>query len=309
MHRKNISVVIPTHNRLPLLEKAIQSVAVQSVLPDELIVVDDGSDTPAGESIFSGVPPGVHDVLLRTPVARGAPHARNRGARQAAGEWLTFLDDDDTFFPHKIEAVKQVIMENPDADVIYHPAEIHLVREKARYRSGTTDLNKGPGALRQLLVRNVVGGTSMAVVKRSAFLKAGGFDEEMPALQDWELWINMAKQDMRFVFFPDALTRYCHNTSQQSITMVYESMEKAFARLEEKYAADYAALGRVEKKQFDMNKLKNKVFKALLHHNKKAAFTIQGKLFLRSLSPSDLFALLLMPLGAKTAFKARSWLH
>ncbi len=309
MHFNTISVVIPTRNRQQLLEKAIQSVASQSVLPGELIIVDDGSDPPAGESIFSGVPGGVQRILLRNPIATGAPRARNLGVRQATGEWIAFLDDDDAFFPHKIEAVKQVILENQDADVIYHPAEINMVQEKARYRSGTTDLNKGSGALRQLLIRNVAGGASMAVVKRSAFLKAGGFDEKMPALQDWELWINMAKQNMRFVFFPDPLTHYCHNTSQQSITMVYETMEQAFARLEEKYVADYEALSRHEKKLYDMNKLKNKVFKALLHHNRKAAFTTQGKLFLKSLSPSDLFALLLMPLGAKAVFTARSWLQ
>ena len=188
-----ISVIIPTHNRPKGLLTAFKSIAGQTVLPLELIVVDDGSAPPVGEDFFEDAPVELRTLLIRNETPEGAPKARNRGIWQAKGDWIAFLDDDDAFFPEKIETIARSIRENPEADLIYHPAEICMAKEQLSYRSGVCDLTNGKDVLRQLLIRNVVGGTSMTILKRKTLLELGGFDETMPALEDWELWIRVAK--------------------------------------------------------------------------------------------------------------------
>ncbi len=92
-----ISVVIPSFNRAPLITATVESILAQTLPPLEIVVVDDGSsdDTAA--------------VCARLPVRyvpqanTGLPGARNRGIREARGEWIAFCDSDDLWHPRKLE--------------------------------------------------------------------------------------------------------------------------------------------------------------------------------------------------------------
>jgi len=91
------SVVIPTYGRPKFLEEALQSVYRQTVDSYEIIVVDDASPEPVS------LPPGVPVRLIRAQQNGGAASARNLGAAAASGDALTFLDDDDTWLPTRLE--------------------------------------------------------------------------------------------------------------------------------------------------------------------------------------------------------------
>lgn len=135
MKKPTVTVVIPTHNRSDGLDAAVKSVFNQTLLPKELIVVDDGSIPPVSEEVFYGCPSGLSTKLLRSESPKGANNARNRGIKEATGEWIAFLDDDDAFFIQKIEVVNNSIQNHPQADLFYHPAEINLIRENISYAS------------------------------------------------------------------------------------------------------------------------------------------------------------------------------
>ena len=107
----NVSVIIPTYNRKNLLKRALHSASSQTLVPQEIIVVDDGSSD------------GTKDwVLERFPCVRyisqdnsGVSSARNRGIREAKGSWIAFLDSDDEWMPDKLEKQEIAINDSKEA--------------------------------------------------------------------------------------------------------------------------------------------------------------------------------------------------
>lgn len=107
-----ISVIIPTFNRPQLLiERALRSVLAQDHAPLEILVITDGPD-PATEMALSAV----HDSRLRTltlPQNAGPSAVRNFGVREARGQWIAFLDDDDEWGPEKLTRQLECALQSP----------------------------------------------------------------------------------------------------------------------------------------------------------------------------------------------------
>ena len=301
-----ISVVIPTHNRPGGLAAAVKSVFNQTLLPKELIVVDDGSNPPVSEEVFAGCPAGLSTKLLRNESPKGANNARNRGIREASEEWIAFLDDDDAFYHQKIEAVNKSILKNPGADLFYHPAEINLIRENISYASGSSDASKYKDLVKQLLIRNIVGGTSMVIIRKSSLAEVNGFDEDLPAMQDKELYIRLAKNGSQFCHINKALTKYHHDITAQSITHSQDKGRQAMDLIREKHAAVFAKLSKKEQNAFQTQHCRKMVFKSLLNNDLRGAYSHQWAVCKQTLSPKDLLMLMIIPLGVKTVFKVRS---
>lgn len=118
-----ISIVIPCHNYGRFLDRAVESVVAQDDPDWELIVVDDGStdDTPAVAAQWQHAHPGRIRSLTQPNAGPGA--ARNRGAREATGDWLLFLDADDTLLPGALQRYREAAARHPEAALIVAGAE------------------------------------------------------------------------------------------------------------------------------------------------------------------------------------------
>jgi len=226
-----ISVVIPTYNYGRFIAEAIESVLGQTVVPGEIVVVDDGSADDTG-AVVQGFGDRVRYVRQEN---RGVSEARNRGVAETTGELVAFLDADDTWEPTKLE--KQV--ERFAAD-----AEVGLVHCGMREFDSVTDetlgfrVEGGDGQVaEELLVweRPVVNVSGSAVmVSRKAFEEAGGFDPRLKCGEDWDLCYRIARR-YKVGFVPEPLVNYRihgaaahHNVENMELGMGM-FYEKAFA--------------------------------------------------------------------------------
>lgn len=265
----SFAVVMPTHGRGPGVEPALRSVLNQTRPSDELIVVDDASIPPTRElAPLLRSDPRIRYYYL--PTNRGVCAVRNEGVRRANSDYVAFLDDDDLFAPNKLEALAAAVDRDPSLDVLYHALWVVQPREGIRYAN---DPCQHPFSKPEILVKNILdGGTSMLAVRRSAFLALDGFDESLPAVEDYELILRMRLADLRFGYVPGCLAEYVRNTSMHSRTLSLERDERAWAMIHEKFAAEYAALPRAAWRDHLQKIEQYRAFRCLAGYRRREAF-------------------------------------
>ena len=182
-----VSVVIPTYNRLSMVREAVASVRAQRGATVEIVVVDDGSS----DDTAAGLASEFRDALqvLRT-ANRGVAAARNLGVAASRGDWIAFLDSDDLWLPDKVSAQLAFFESRPDADIC-QTQEIWIrngvrVNPCAHHRKPSGDIFAP--SLRMCLVS-----PSAVMMRRRLFERTGGFDETLPACEDYELWLRIAR--------------------------------------------------------------------------------------------------------------------
>ena len=195
--RALVSIVIPTHNRWPMVGEAVESVLAQTASRYELIVVDDGStdETPRRLRDYGA------RITVLAQSCRGVAAARNLGVRHASGSYLAFLDSDDLWHPRKL--LRQLgFMEGNPAVEICQTEEIWIrngvrVNPRNKHRKPSGDIFRA--SLDLCLVS-----PSAVMMRRELFERAGGFDESLPVCEDYDLWLRIAR-DTEIPLVPEAL--------------------------------------------------------------------------------------------------------
>lgn len=302
-----ISVVIPTQNRKHALLRSLQSVYNQTKLPGEIIVIDDGSESPVPEAVFSACPFSVKCILLRNETARGANESRNLGILKSSGEYIALLDDDDCFCPEKIAKLSAAIKFNPMADVFYHQARIYMPQEGLQYVLKQTLNRAGEDIFRSLLIENRIGGSSMVVVRRDALLEVGLFDNMLPALQDYELWLRLAMFKKTFFFIDEPLTAYFHDSTVNSISKSVPKKLEAFDYIFQKYKFAYSELSEKEKNK-SLARVKKEIVRThVLNGDWRGSIRSQFNFLLTQTTVRNFFILLVVLAGPDVTRKARAW--
>jgi len=170
-----ISVVICTRNRAPLLARALESVCNQTLSPEvfEIVVVDNGStdDTPTIAARFAARHPNVRGTA--EPLA-GLSHARNRGWREAAGEYVGFLDDDGEAPPEWLSVAREIIGRLRPA-AFGGPYFASYDSPKPRWWKDTYRAFRPGEEARPLGERDHLSGGNL-FLRRDLLAEAGGFD-------------------------------------------------------------------------------------------------------------------------------------
>ncbi len=180
----DISVVIPTHNRASLVCRAIRSVLDQTLAPREIIVVDDGSVDGTALLLARTFP----SVTVLRQANAGVSAARNRGIDAAGGEWIALLDSDDEWLPRKLESQATLMIGNPELRVC-HTDEI-WIRNGRRVNPGRRHAKPEGRIFRQCLPLCCVSPSSV-MLHGSVLADAGLFDPDMPACEDYDLWLRI----------------------------------------------------------------------------------------------------------------------
>src|SRR5918995_1597995 len=185
MRPPRVSVIIPTHNRWPMIAEAVQSVLAQTFNAFELIVVDDGS-TDGTARLLSSCDSRLK--IVSQPHA-GVAAARNAGVAISLGKYIAFLDSDDLWSPAKL-AIQADFMERNSGVQICQTEEIWIrggvrVNPKSRHRKPAGDI------FRRSLELCLVSPSAVMMTKELFYL-AGEFDESFPVCEDYDLWLRIA---------------------------------------------------------------------------------------------------------------------
>ena len=186
MVNKLVSVVVTTRNRASLVQRAINSVLNQSYQPIELIVVDDCSNdnTEIALGDFSN-----QIIYLRHKESKGGAAARMTGAKQAKGSYIAFLDDDDEWYPTKIEKQCEVVKcATSKCAVITCGASVII--------DGTTFFSypRMNGPIRTQIFSSVFKTIpSNHFFQKNLFDEIGGYDLDLPAHNEHDIWMKLAR--------------------------------------------------------------------------------------------------------------------
>ncbi|MFZ5451113.1 MAG: glycosyltransferase family 2 protein [Thermodesulfobacteriota bacterium] len=181
-----VSVIIPTYNRAALVQEAVASVLAQTYRDFELLVVDDGSTDGTREVLAAF---GREITVLSRPSRGGVSPARNAGIAAAQGEWLAFLDSDDLWLPEKLARQMAFMEANPQ--YLLSQTEETWVRRGVKVNPPRTHRKEGGRILLRSLERCLVS-PSAVMLHRQLLKDHGGFDEDLPAAEDYDLWLRLA---------------------------------------------------------------------------------------------------------------------
>lgn len=182
-----ISVVIPAYNAASSIKATIESCLQQSYTPYEVIVVDDAStdDTVSITEAYKQV------KLLQQPTNQGPSAARNRGWNEAGGDYIAFLDSDDTWHPKKLEIVLDVCLSNNKIEYLGHSYSI------GSFQTITNTIEPVSKSYASILLKNPYQ-PSCLIVKRSVSER---FNKTYRYCEDHELSLRVA--DIRTCHFLD----------------------------------------------------------------------------------------------------------
>ncbi len=179
-----ISVIIPTYNRATLINRALNSVFSQTLLADEVIVIDDGSSDDTVNFIKTDYP----DVILISQDNKGISAARNAGISATTGEWIALLDSDDEWLPQKLQLQMQALKENPEY-LIVHTNEIWC-RNGIRVKQMKIHRKYG-GRIFQHCLPLCAMSPSSVIIHQSILEQVGLFDESLPVCEDYDMWLRI----------------------------------------------------------------------------------------------------------------------
>lgn len=186
-----VSVIIPAYRRANTICQTLDSVWSQSFTDLEVIIVNDGSPDRTEEVLAPLVAKGKIRYFAQQNAGQAA--ARNRGATEARGKFLAFLDDDDLWPPDKLEWQVRYLEENPDVGVVAGWCEdfrgnvpgLGVERPFASGPKGSVDL--------MLLVRVPITSPGQTLLRADFFRELGGFDSNVSGADDYDFWFRAVR--------------------------------------------------------------------------------------------------------------------
>lgn len=189
-----ISIIIPTHNRLGMVLRAIDSVLNQSYKNFELIVVDDGSTDQTSEFIKRYPDPRLKYYQISHG---GVAKARNYGVEKSESDWICFLDSDDVWRRHKLS--EQLRYHDKNRDILISQTEDVWIRNSVRVNKMKKHMTREGDIFKESLSLCLICCSSVMINKK-LFYDMGGFDETLKTCEDYDLWLRItAKHRIGFI--------------------------------------------------------------------------------------------------------------
>ncbi len=190
-----IDVIIPTHNRASLIQRAVDSVLGQTYKNFHLYIVNDGSTDETQKVLEKYL--NLNCVTLLHQAQTGVSAARNFGVHSSQNDWIAFLDSDDEWLPQKLE--RQIEGIDQSTDISFWHAEEIWIRNQVRVNPKVKHSKSGDDLFKRSLEFCLIS-PSTVLMKRELFNKYSGFDESLEICEDFDLWNKiLAFEEVGFV--------------------------------------------------------------------------------------------------------------
>ena len=227
------SVVIPTYNRVEFLLEAVESVITQTFNDFEVIIVDDGSTDTTVETI--GRLADNRITLVQNDRGKGGAGTRNAGIFRATGSWIAFLDDDDIWFPEKLQKQHDYLKTVESEVGMIYTGHVRFKESIAKVYQAFIPTLEGQ-IFRELLYKNSIAGFYSVAIRRDILMTLEGLDERFPAQQDHDLYTRVAR-DYKVACLPEPLV-YVRFSEEGRITTNVSRRLKSSQLFFEKYESD-----------------------------------------------------------------------
>jgi glycosyltransferase involved in cell wall biosynthesis len=224
-----VSAIITTYNRAGFLPMAISSVLNQTHQDFELLVVDDCSSDHTGAVVASFKDDRIRYV--RHDVNQGESGARNTGIAKSSGRYIAFLDDDDEWLPAKLQSQIERMKQGPEQLGVVSASYLRVRRSDGQILGRKMIADRG-NLLDKLRKKNCVGAPSVVLIKRECFQTVGLFDEGLRSLNDYDMWIRIARNYL-FDSIEQPLAKYYIH--EQRVSTNPQALIQGVDRLLEKY--------------------------------------------------------------------------
>jgi len=204
----NISVIIPTYNRYTLLKRALTSVYAQTLQPQEVIVVDDGS-TDNTSYIIQDFP----KITYMYQENSGVSSARNLGIKNSTCKWIAFLDSDDAWDKNKLALHVEFHKNNPHILMSYTNEK--WIRDHKEIRV-PKKYQKFEGNIFDKCLSHCIIAPSSVYLHRAILESIGLFDESLEVCEDYDLWLRLTCKYEVGVLQERLITKYAGHENQLS---------------------------------------------------------------------------------------------
>jgi len=209
-----VSIIIPTYQNCNRLRGALNSVLSQTYDDYEVLIMDDGSTDGTEEMVNSFKDSRIFYYWNKN--SGGPAKPRNRGIKFSKGNWIAFLDSDDSWKPNKLKMCIENISEQ--VDLIYHDLEIVYGSKKIfRRKKARTRKLKKPVLIDLLINDNLICNSSV-IVRKNLLQKVGGINESksLVAAEDYNTWLRIANLTNQFIYLPHTLGYYSKHSDSLS---------------------------------------------------------------------------------------------
>jgi glycosyltransferase involved in cell wall biosynthesis len=223
-----VTAIVPLYNKRETVAEAIDSALAQTRLPDEIVIVDDGSTDGSGDLVQDRYGHNSRIRLIRQ-ANQGVSAARNAAIRASRSPLLAFLDADDRWLPQKLERQLAILQRQPECMLVFAAAEL------CQERSGVTWLEghdvRRESYLQDFFRERHLPVCSGVVVRRAALDDVGVFDESLRMGEDHDLWLRvMLRFDFAHCLEPVVWYRCCRSQTLASVERDFRGNDAYFAK-------------------------------------------------------------------------------